>query len=90
MIPKSGHRFWEKIMLNKKLAHDPEKWTPVFEPQSPASCPRLSRASTCVWLANNEDVDGRDKPGHDELGQGRELTPLCANEMLPPGTPLPG
>jgi hypothetical protein len=28
MIPKSGYRFSEKIML--KLEHDPEKWPPVF------------------------------------------------------------
>jgi hypothetical protein len=29
MIPKSGHRFSEKIML-RQIEHDPEKWTPVF------------------------------------------------------------
>jgi hypothetical protein len=29
MIPKSGFRFSEKILL-KKIEHDPEKWTPVF------------------------------------------------------------
>jgi hypothetical protein len=28
MIPKSGSRFSEKIMLKQK--HDPEKWKPVF------------------------------------------------------------
>jgi len=28
MIRKSGNRFSEKIMLNKK--HDLEKWKPVF------------------------------------------------------------
>jgi hypothetical protein len=28
MIRKSGHRFSEKIMLNRE--HHPEKWTPVF------------------------------------------------------------
>jgi hypothetical protein len=28
MIPKSGNRFSEKIML--QLKHDPEKWEPVF------------------------------------------------------------
>jgi hypothetical protein len=28
MIPKSGNRFSEKIML--KQEHDPEKWGPVF------------------------------------------------------------
>jgi len=30
MIPKSGNRFSEKIMLKQKLMHDPEKWEPVF------------------------------------------------------------
>jgi len=29
MIPKSGGRFSDKIMLKKK-EHDPEKWRPVF------------------------------------------------------------
>jgi len=29
MIPKSGCRFSDKIMLNQK-EHDPEKWMPVF------------------------------------------------------------
>jgi hypothetical protein len=29
MIPKSGHRFSDKIML-KRNEHDPEKWAPVF------------------------------------------------------------
>jgi hypothetical protein len=29
MIPKSGNRFSEEIMLKKKK-HDPEKWEPVF------------------------------------------------------------
>jgi hypothetical protein len=28
MLPKSGYRFSEKIML--KQEHDPEKWIPVF------------------------------------------------------------
>jgi len=27
MIPKSGHRFSEKIMLEQE--HDPEQWTPA-------------------------------------------------------------
>jgi hypothetical protein len=32
----------------------------------PASCPRLSRASTSFLPGFSEqDVDGRDKPGHD-------------------------
>jgi penicillin-binding protein 1C len=32
---------------------------------SPASWPGLTRPSTTVVAANKEDVDGRDKPGHD-------------------------
>jgi len=28
MIPKSGHRFSDKIMPGNK--YDPEKWSPVF------------------------------------------------------------
>src|SRR6266851_6158607 len=33
---------------------------------SPPSCPRLSRASTSFLLRlSKQDVDGRDKPGHD-------------------------
>ena len=35
--------------------------------QSEPSCPALCRASTST-LASIEDVDGRDKPGHDERG----------------------
>jgi hypothetical protein len=32
----------------------------------PASCPRLSRASTPFLMRfSGKDVDGRDKPGHD-------------------------
>ena len=31
-----------------------------------SSCPRLSRASTSLLLRKKKDVDGRDKPGHDE------------------------
>jgi hypothetical protein len=31
-----------------------------------ASCPRLSRASTPSSYAAKQDVDGRDKPGHDD------------------------
>ena len=32
-----------------------------------ASCPGLSRASTSWQRRGNKDVDGRDKPGHDEI-----------------------
>jgi hypothetical protein len=36
MIPKSGYRFSEKIMLQNN-EHDPEKWVPVFgEDHAPA------------------------------------------------------
>jgi hypothetical protein len=28
MIPKSGYRFSDKIMIRQE--HDPEKWEPVF------------------------------------------------------------
>jgi hypothetical protein len=31
------------------------------------SCPRLSRASTSVQPRKDQDVDGRDEPGHDGL-----------------------
>jgi len=34
----------------------------MFDP----SCPRLSRASTPCFFSNIKDVDGRDKPGHDD------------------------
>ncbi|QDW38930.1 penicillin-binding protein 1C [Bradyrhizobium sp. KBS0727] len=32
---------------------------------SPSSCPGLTRASTTAVAAERQDVDGRDKPGHD-------------------------
>jgi hypothetical protein len=32
----------------------------------PSSCPGLSRASTSSFLDAGEDVDGRDRPGHDD------------------------
>ena len=42
-------------------------------PQSPSSCPGLSRASTDLGAAS-KNVDGRDKPGHDGAwGRGRRL-----------------
>ena len=37
---------------------------------SSPSCPGLTRAST-TFAAAEEDVDGRDKPGHDSGGRGR-------------------
>jgi penicillin-binding protein 1C len=39
---------------------------------SSSSCPGLSRAST-PFAASEEDVDGRDKPGHDGVGKRRAL-----------------
>ena len=41
--------------------HDAE----ICAPDSPPSCPRLSRASTPFFVAK-EGVDGRNKSGHDE------------------------
>src|ERR1700761_6167641 len=32
-----------------------------------SSCPALCRASTSFFSTASKDVDGRDKPGHDEL-----------------------
>src|SRR5262245_42179263 len=37
----------------------------MTEQQTPSSCPGLTRAST-PSRAEGKDVDGRDKPGHDE------------------------
>jgi hypothetical protein len=34
--------------------------------QQSSSCPGLSRASTSFGVGCKKDVDGRDKPGHDE------------------------
>jgi hypothetical protein len=31
-----------------------------------SSCPGLSRVSTSFGVGRKKDVDGRDKPGHDE------------------------
>ncbi|WP_108519447.1 penicillin-binding protein 1C [Bradyrhizobium algeriense] len=44
---------------------------------SSSSCPGLSRASTTV-VADEKDVDGRDKPGHDSGGGWRRLVRLAA------------
>src|SRR5690242_7243643 len=35
-------------------------------PQRSSSCPALCRASTSSFHVLNKEVDGRDKPGHDE------------------------
>ncbi len=40
--------------------------------QTRSSCPGLSRASTSV-AAKSEDVDGRDRPGHDGVGGRRPI-----------------
>src|SRR4029077_18000113 len=39
---------------------------PSLRAASPPSCPALCRASTSLRRSNKQDVDGRDKPGHDE------------------------
>jgi len=44
----------------------------MLEPRTPSSCPALCRAST-PFPAENEDVDGRDKPGHDGGGKRRAV-----------------
>jgi hypothetical protein len=31
------------------------------------TCPRIARASTSLQPCDAEDVDGRDKPGHDDV-----------------------
>src|SRR5260221_8301133 len=36
-------------------------------PASPPSCPALCRASTSLQRCVSQDVDGRDKPGHDAV-----------------------
>jgi hypothetical protein len=46
MIPKSGYRFSEKIMLKCK-EHDPEKWIPVF---------RKDRAQMQIKHANRDAI----------------------------------
>jgi hypothetical protein len=35
----------------------------------PSSWPGLSQPSTSFRVAGKEDVDARDKPGHDEAGE---------------------
>jgi penicillin-binding protein 1C len=46
-------------------------------PQSPSSCPGLTRASTTFAVAD-KDVDGRDKPGHDGAGGSKRRFQLVA------------
>src|ERR1700728_3953907 len=39
-----------------------------------SSCSSSSRASTCLFSAViQQDVDGRDKPGHDDVGLGESI-----------------
>ncbi len=46
------------------------------------SCPGLSRASTSYSICEKEDVDGRDKPGHDGLESIAEVTAYAASAAL--------
>src|SRR5262245_50524839 len=48
-----------------------------------ASCPRLSRASTSFYLKSKADVDGRDKPGHDEGSRCGTVAPDFAALIRP-------
>ena len=51
-----------------------------------SSCPGLSRASTPLFAAIVKDVDGRDKPGHDEFGSPRHAARmrLTSGQLLAP------
>ncbi len=42
-----------------------------------SSCPGLSRASTSWLHVSKKDVDGRDKPGHDEKGNLKSASSPC-------------
>jgi hypothetical protein len=48
------------------------------------SCPGSSRASTSYSICEKEAVDGRDKPGHDDLKkrENLELTTYAASAAL--------
>jgi hypothetical protein len=53
MIPKSGHRFSEKIMLQNKLEHDPEKACPERDPRSaPFSVEKVTRLAIALIRAS--------------------------------------
>ena len=43
-------------------------WNEDCRQRPTPSCPRLSRASTSFPVGAKQGVDGRDKPGHDEIG----------------------
>src|SRR5580704_2287443 len=51
------------------------------EPNSPSSCPGLARASTTL-VAGEKDVDGRDKPGHDERKKRRPVRILATLAVI--------
>jgi penicillin-binding protein 1C len=52
-----------------------------LQQQLQSSCPGLTRASTPV-AADNEDVDGREKPGHDGGGMRRRIAVVIASALL--------
>jgi len=52
--------------LRRAIAYGSEKLGAAI---STSSCPALCRASTS-WFPREKDVDGRDKPGHDEFVEG--------------------
>src|SRR5260370_25760382 len=61
-------------------------WTPgctLLRERHIPSWPGLSRPSTSFLLLHHEDVDARDKPGHDDLGHyrlaGSEITRLATS-----------
>jgi len=65
-------------MSNLAALHDPHS--------SPSSWPGLSRPSTCSSSASHENVDARDKPGHDGRGSARRALrpPPAASPDLQP------
>jgi hypothetical protein len=46
-----------------------------------SSCPGLSRASTSNGGGSKKDVDGRDKPGHDEKANHFEMVRKSLNVL---------
>jgi hypothetical protein len=47
MIRKSGYRFSEKIMRQRNIQHDPEKWQPLFGKIMRQSGRRLNGGTVC-------------------------------------------
>jgi hypothetical protein len=89
MIPKSGCRFSDQDHARENGAWGPYRADssafsarrndlichPGEEPRT--SCPALCRASTSSCARRRkEDVDGRDKPGHDDAGLKMVRTPV--------------